>query len=133
MPYTVRGKLLPGDPDYGTRWATEAERLVAKTLLDELAHQHLRIVLIPAPRPSFVGHKTRRIERENPRWYQGFLRGRWNRRGCQVKRSRVERALRRVTETGIVRRNGYERQLLDKMKLRVEGAEWQIRILKASR
>ena len=50
-----------------------------------------------------------------------------------MKRSRVERALRRVTETGIVRRNGYERQLLDKMKLRVEGAEWQIRILKASR
>jgi len=112
MPHVHNGRTVPGDPRHGTRWATKEERALAARGLAELEVERLRIVLTPAPSPSFANHKVRTVESRNPKWYERFVAGRWDRRGCQVKRARVERALKRVAITGIVRRNGYEAALL---------------------
>jgi len=112
MPYVCNGKTVPGDPRHGSRWATDAEKALASRALAELEVERLRIALVPAPSPSFAKHKIRVVECRNPEWYRRFVDGRWDRDGCQVKRARVERALRRVAAPGIVRRNGYETSLL---------------------
>jgi hypothetical protein len=112
MPHIHNGKAVPGDPRHGTRWATEGERRIALLALRDLEVQFLKIALLPAPVESFPGQKVRALASRNPKWYERFVAGRWDRRGCQVKRVRVERALRRVTAQGIVRRNGYEVEIL---------------------
>ncbi len=112
MPHKVRGKLLAGDPRHGTRWADPAEKdLAGKALLD-LETNFNRITLVPAPEPRHNGHKIRVQESANPGWYRRFVAGRWNHAGCQVRRSRIEKALRRVAVVGVVRSNGYEAKLL---------------------
>lgn len=112
MPYWVAGKAHPGDPRHGTRWADPVEVDLAQKALRDLATKFNRITLVPAPRQSFDSHKIRVQAEANPGWYRKFVEGRWSRRGCNVKRARVERALRRVAESGVVRRNGYESRLL---------------------
>lgn len=123
MPHVHNGRTVPGDPRHGTRWATDEEKAVALRALGDLDLEFLRIALVPAPSPSFAKHMIRVVESRNPKWYERFVAGRWDRRGCQVKRGRVERALRRVAALGIVRRNGYEasllKLLLDSMSERV--------------
>lgn len=115
MPHRVRGKLLAGDPRHGTRWADPVEKEVAAIALLELETHFNRITLVPAPEPRYTSHKIRVQESANPDWYRKFVDGRWNRKGCQVKRARVEKALRRVAADGIVRRNGYETKLLSEL------------------
>lgn len=119
MPYRVgrkTKKLIPGDPRFGTRWATEEEKAVAARALESLDLERNRIALVPAPRQNFDGHKIRVQESQNPKWYREFGAGYWkSRRKFYLRRERVERALRRVCVTGIVRRNGYETLLLKKL------------------
>jgi hypothetical protein len=114
MPYTKDGHLLPGDPQHGTRWATDDEKAAAAHALHELETQRNRIALVPAPQQNFHSHKIRVQVEQNPKWYRDFGASFWRgKRSFQLKRVRVERALRRVCETGIVRRNGYEVGLLE--------------------
>jgi hypothetical protein len=119
MPYLIGRKtkrLVPGSPYFGTRWATEGEKVVAARALESLELERNRIVLVPAPRKNFDGHKIRVQETKNPDWYREFGVPYWrSRRSFQLKRVRVERALRRVCVTGIVRRNGYEVLILKKL------------------
>lgn len=112
MPHVHNKKIVPGDPRHGTRWATPGEKALAERALAMLETERLRVVLVPASSPHFEGHKIRAVESRNPEWYERFVAGRWDRRGCQVRRARVERALKRVAITGIVRRNGHEAALL---------------------
>jgi len=112
VPHKVGGRLLAGDPRHKTRWADPVERELAGRALMGLADNQNRITLVPAPQQNHGSQKIRVQESENPKWYRRFVSGRWNRKGCQVRRSRVEKALRRVAEIGIVRSNGYEAQLL---------------------
>jgi hypothetical protein len=116
MPHTLgRGKkVYPGDVRHGTRWATDEEKAVAKRALVEMGQQVNRIALIPAPDPNFRGHKIRVQESENPKWYRSFAAPYWrSKRSFQLKRARVVKALKRVSEKGLVRRNGLERFLLE--------------------
>lgn len=120
MPYVFNGKKIPGDPRHGTRWATEEERALAGRALMEMRNQFNRIVLVPAPAPHFDGHKIRVQESENPSWYRKFATSYWrSARSFQLKRCRVEKALKRVHADGVVRRNGYERLILPVLK------EWE--------
>jgi len=113
MPHIWNRKIVPGDPRHGTRWATEEEIGVAKKALADLETRHNGIVLVPAPDPHFQGHKIRVQERSNPSWYRRFGALYWRGpRDFSLKRCRVEKALRRVAETKIVRRNGYEVKIL---------------------
>jgi hypothetical protein len=113
---TLQPDAPPGiDRRTRTRLADPVDQDLAARALEQLATQHNRIALVPAPRPSFDGHKIRVQEDRNPKWYREFVRGRWDRRGCQVRRSRVERALVRVVR-GKVRGNGFERELLPLLK-----------------
>lgn len=118
MPYRHGGiKVYPGDPAHGTRWATQEEKELAAHALEELETHHNRIVLVPAPSKNFDGHKIRVQESANPSWYRKFGTHFWRgRRVFLLKRRRVEKALRRVAVVGIVRRNGYEVQLLVLLK-----------------
>jgi hypothetical protein len=120
MPYRLsRGtrKLVPGDPYHGTRWATPEEREIATRALHELETERNVIGFAPAPHQNFMGHKIRVQESANPRWYRRFGAAYWrSRRSFQLKRRRVEKALRRVSVVGIVRRNGYEARLLPALK-----------------
>jgi len=55
------------------RPATAAERsLAALGLASVLAHR-LRVVLVPAPRPKYHGHKVRATEGHNAAWYREFV------------------------------------------------------------
>jgi hypothetical protein len=112
VPHKVRGKLLAGDPRHKTRWADPVEKELAGRAILDLQMNFNRITLVPAPHQNHGAHKIRVQETENPKWYRKFVDGRWNRDGCQVRRSRVERALRRVAVIGVVRSNGYEAKLL---------------------
>lgn len=117
MPYRLtRGtrRLVPGDPRHGTRWSTKVEREIAERALEDLELHRNSIVLIPAPHPHFTGHKIRVQESQNPKWYREFGSGYWrSKRSFQLKRSRVIKALKRVSVVGIVRRNGLEVKLLE--------------------
>jgi hypothetical protein len=104
------------DPRTWSSFATDEDRKLARRALQELENERLMIVLVPAPDPHFEGHKIRVIGSENPKWYQQFVSGRWDRRGCQVKRSRVTRALIRVYKRGWIRGNGYERSLIKELR-----------------
>lgn len=119
MPYLIgrkTKKLIPGDPYFGTRWATEEEKAAAVRGLKSLETERNRIAYVPAPEQHFAGHKVRVQESRNPSWYREFSASYWrSRRVFQLKRSRVERALRRVAVDGLVRRNGYEAALLRKL------------------
>lgn len=100
-------------PVVPTRAATEDERRKAAMALMSLEIERNVIALVPAPDPHFDNHKIRVQVESNPAWYRDFLAGRWDRRGCQVKRGRIVRALKRVAERGVVRNNGYEKRLLE--------------------
>lgn len=114
MPYKHGGtKIYPGDTQHGTRWATEEEKEMAARALYELETERNVIGFAPAPHQNFVGHKIRVQEQANPGWYRRFGLSYWrSRRSFQLKRWRVVKALKRVHEVGIVRRNGYETRLL---------------------
>ena len=117
MPHKHNGKMVPGDPRFGTRWATAEERELAHYALRDLDEHRLKIVLVPAPVPSFEGHRVRTIESKNPDWYSHFGKLYWKGlRSFQLKRSRVRRAMIRVKLLGIVRRNGYEVDLLEHLR-----------------
>lgn len=116
MPYRLtRGrKLVPGDPRHGTRWSTADEKSVAARALEDLETHRNVIILVPAPDQHFVGQKVRVQESRNPKWYIEFGSPWWkSKRSFQLKRSRVLKALKRVSVVGIVRRNGLEVKLLD--------------------
>lgn len=104
----------PVDPSTRSRAATAAEIAAAAALLRDLECSSLRVVLVPAPSPSFDGHKVRAVEDRNPEWFRRFhaAKGTAHRPGGRVKRSRVIRALYRVL-SGRVRGNGYEREILN--------------------
>lgn len=119
MPHKLgRGKkVYPGDVRHGTRWATAEEREIAARALHELETERNVIGFAPAPRQNFAGHKVRVQESANPSWYRKMGMAYWRgKRIFLLKRWRVEKALRRVSVTGIVRRNGYEVQLLVLLK-----------------
>ena len=99
------------DPRTDTRLATPEEKAVAQAMARDLEENVFKCGLAPAPDPHFDGHKIRVLEQPNPKWYQRFVAGRWDSSGCQVRRSRIEKALRRVIG-GRVRGNGYEVELL---------------------
>lgn len=80
--------------------------------MHELETERLVVVLTPAPDPRFSGHCVRTVECRNPAWYRRLAAGFWNREGCQLRRSRVERALRRLIDGWVVRGNGYEGRIL---------------------
>jgi len=42
----------------------------ASALYNELRHNRLTVILIPAPRPMHSGHMIRAVESENPSWYR---------------------------------------------------------------
>jgi hypothetical protein len=113
MPYYKEGRIHPGDPYFGTRWATDEEMDVAKIALMDLQIHRNSIILVPAPNKSFAGHKIRVQESQNPKWYRNFGLAYWRgRRSLLLKRRRVVKALERVYVKGLVRRNGYETRLL---------------------
>lgn len=113
MPYKQHGKTFSGDPRHGTRWATEEEKKLATWALVTLENERTQIGLAPAPDPHFMGHKIRVIESLNPEWYREFGNPFWHgKRSYQLKRHRVEKALKRVRDDKIVRRNGYEVTIL---------------------
>jgi len=86
---------------------------MADRALHLLETERLRIALVPAPKPNFGSHKIRVIESENPEWYRRFSKPYWRGpRSFQLRRSRVEKALKRVCKVRIVRRNGYEVRIL---------------------
>ena len=83
----------------------------------QLEQQQNRIILVPAPEPHFEGHKIRVVESRNPQWYIDFGEQYWKGdRKFMLKRSRVIQALQRVVK-GRVRGNGYERELLEWLKI----------------
>jgi hypothetical protein len=126
MPHTLgRGKkVYPGDVRHGTRWATAEERSWAGLALDDLETNRNSIALMPAPHKNFEGHKVRVQQSANPAWYVRFGRSFWRSiRSFQLKRWRVEKALKRVAVVGIVRRNGYEVRLLPLLKEVLGGAQ----------
>lgn len=87
---------------------------MAARALEDLEIHRNTIVLVPAPDQHFVGQKVRVQESKNPKWYIEFGIPFWrSRRSFQLKRSRVVKALKRVSVVGIVRRNGLEVKLLD--------------------
>lgn len=95
-----------------TRMATPKEITLAKRALEELSTQFNRIGFAPAPSKNFDSHQIRVIESRNPEWYIAFGKNFWRGpRQFDLKRSRVEKALKRVA-SGRVRGNGYERELL---------------------
>ena len=100
--------------------ATQEERRLAGRALQELEENFLVVSLVPAPDPRFDGHKVRAVENRNPEWYRAFVAGAWTRakgkRGCQIKKVRVIRGLKRVYEEGKVFWKGYERELLQQLK-----------------
>ena len=99
-----------------TRYATTGEVELAKRALVELDQEQNRVGLVPAPDPSFAGHKIRVIESRNPKWYIEFGVRYWKSpRQFDLKRGRVVKALERVAK-GRVRGNGYERELLKWLK-----------------
>jgi hypothetical protein len=113
MPHRWNGNLVAGDPRFGTRWASPSEISTAQKALQDLEENQNRIVLVPAPSPCHSSHKIRMQESRNPQWYVDFGRAFWRSpRNFQLKRSRVIRALKRVADVGIIRRNGYESKLL---------------------
>lgn len=108
----LQWKPPPGiDSRTRTRLATPDEVAKATSMLQDLEVNFLKVGLVPAPDPHFDGHMVHAKLSENPAWYRKFAEGRWNRDGCQVKRSRVMQALKRVIG-GRVRGNGYEVELL---------------------
>lgn len=111
----------PGiDHRTATRYSTEEERGIARRALQDLQTSRNRIVLVPAPEPHFDGHKVRVVENRNPRWYIEFIGSYWRGpRQLNVKRSRIEKALRRIV-SGRVRGNGYEERLVGWLKERQE-------------
>lgn len=114
MPHKRHGKLIPGDLRHGTRWATEAEIKLAQWALITLDNERNKITLVPAPAPHFMGHKIRVVESTNPEWYREFGASYWRGpRSYQLKRHRVENALKRVRDKKVVRRNGYEVAILE--------------------
>lgn len=119
MPYrlTRTQKLVPGDPAFGTRWATEEEIKLAGRGLYDLSQERNSIILVEAPQKNFDGHKIRVQATQNPAWYRRMGEGYWKgKRQFQLKRARVEKALKRVHDVKIVRRNGYEGKLLAILK-----------------
>ena len=47
-------------------WSEETQkpfRKQAEQLLSDLTHNQLRVILIPAPRPQFSGHKVRAVSK----------------------------------------------------------------------
>jgi hypothetical protein len=102
------------------RWqrdATVAEAMLAWAALRELRERRLTVVLIPAERRSWPGHKVRAVTDENPRWYQRLhaLRCRCRPRKCRgghVHRARVLSALSRAAG-GRIEARGYEREILE--------------------
>ena len=108
----LQWKPPPGiDSRTRTRLATPDEVLRAKSMLKDLEVNFLKVGLAPAPEPHFDGHMIHTKLSENPLWYRKFVEGKWNDDGCQVKRSRILQALKRVIG-GRVRGNGYETELL---------------------
>lgn len=102
---------MPAKPgSFLHRTPTPEEFRAAKRLHADLDADRLSVVLVPAPRQSFEGHKVRAVERRNPPWYRKFF----GARRCGVKRGRVIRALERVL-MGRVRANGYEVDLLSEL------------------
>jgi hypothetical protein len=100
-----------------TRYATPEERALAGRALQDLQENYLRVILVPAPRKNFDGHKVRAVEMRNPEWYRTFVEA----RNYQVHRARVVRALTRVFGRGRVRWNGYDRHLLAALS-----REWEV-------
>jgi hypothetical protein len=100
--------------------ATHEEREIAGRALQELDENRLVVTLVPAPDPHFDGHKIRVAENRNPGWYRDFVSMAWTRargrRGCQIKKWRVIRGLKRVYEKGLIHCRGYERKLLKQLK-----------------
>ncbi|MBT4651061.1 hypothetical protein HOC13_00910 [Candidatus Woesearchaeota archaeon] len=75
-------------------WSEETQkpfRKQAEQLLSDLTHNQLRVILIPAPRPQFSGHKVRAVESVNPEWYQELYAFHKH-----FRRDRSERALERI-------------------------------------
>lgn len=99
-----------------TRYSTSEEKDLARQGLKDLEQHQNRIVLVPAPQPSFDGHKIRMVESRNPDWYIQFGKEYWPRpREFTLKRARVVKALERVVK-GRVRGNGHEKDLLKCLK-----------------
>lgn len=108
-------RVMPGiDPRTWTRYATHEERDLAQRALLDLQENRYTFGLAPAPQPHFDGHKIHVCLTRNPRWYSAYVEA----ANYQVKRRRVERALRRVALEGRVRGNGYERELLPLLERR---------------
>jgi len=108
----VKQSMAPKPIDHRTwtRLATTAERQLARRAVEDLERQHNRIGFVPADDGT---HKKLRVQTEsNPDWYREFGKAYWRESSFLLKRSRVEKALRRVAEKGRVRGNGYERILL---------------------
>lgn len=111
-PVKQRGAPKGIDPRTLTRLPTPHELALAGRALEELDQNQNRIGLVPAPDPHFDSHKIRVIESRNPKWYIAFGAKYWRgNRQFDLKRARVEKALRRVLG-GRVRGNGYEREIL---------------------
>lgn len=112
MPYKRNGKLIPGDPRNGTRWATKEEVKLAAWALTTLDNERSIIGTAPAPEPHYQGHKIRVVESSNPEWYREFGLPYWRGREFNLIRGRVEGALKRVRDKKVVRRNGHEVDVL---------------------
>jgi hypothetical protein len=101
-----------------TRYATTEEQELARQGLRDLEEFRNQIMLVPAPEKNFDSHKIRVVASRNPDWYVGFGKRYWNGpRRFGLKRSRVERALKRVV-SGKIRGNGYEKDLLECLRKR---------------
>lgn len=100
--------------------ATDEEVKIAGRALQELEENFPVVTLVPAPDPRFDGHKIRVVENQNPKWYREFVAAAWTRvrgkRGCQIKKWRVIRGLKRVHTKGLIFWKGYERELIERLK-----------------
>lgn len=92
----------------------------AEEMLDELRWRALEVSLGRAPDPRFTGHMIRRVDNQNPRWYQKLCDDHQKRRGTYVRRCeecglyhdarrRLDKTLRRLANRGRVCPRGRKR------------------------
>lgn len=80
----------------------------AESMLKELKHERLLVVLIPAPEPQFVGHMIRYVTNENPNWYKKIF----EERGY-IHRHRIVNTLQKIIDGKYNKNNAYFNEIIE--------------------
>ena len=87
-------------------------------MLYELETECLSVILVPAPRPQFVGHMIRVAIGRNPAWYRSLAQ-----RQPNTRRDRTKAALKRIRD-GQARGTRTEADLLHIIRERVRAGDY---------